>query len=118
MSKKSRMTPTELAECIMSFLKQKGESRKIMSIVRKMEKLHSLKRGVVDVSVTTAFPVSDALLREIEPFAKRVFEHDVNITSVTTDRRLLGGIVLQTENQLMDVSLARNIRTLKKMLAQ
>ena len=107
---------TKLVSEFVDFLKRKGESKKLLRIMKKVEQLQDAQAGIARVSVTTSFPIQDALLTELEAFAKKTFESKGVILDRQTDKSLLGGAVMKTDNQMVDASVAGRIKDIKKTL--
>ena len=107
-----------IAELLFAFLKRKRDDKKLSRIIQKMQVLQDRKDGVVRVSATTAFTVQNELKKEIETFAQELFASDSVILEMHTDAKLLGGVVLRTENQMIDTSVAETMKRVRNVLTK
>ncbi len=78
-----------------------------------IEQYNELK-GIHQVTLTTAVEVGDALKKSIEDKVKA--ESNFGTVELTTkvDESLIGGFVLEFNNNLLDASIARDLRDIKK----
>lgn len=72
-------------------------------------------RGRVDVSITSAVPLSDGLREELLGTLRRVTGREVRLDE-TVDADLLGGIVVSLGDRKIDYSLATDLRQLDDQL--
>lgn len=93
---------------IAAFLLETRRTREGKLIVRDIE-LALAQRGVVVASVTSAFPLTDALKTEI---SKLVGGKEL-VLRATVDPSVLGGIRLTTPGKRLDATLRRKIQSLK-----
>jgi F0F1-type ATP synthase delta subunit len=105
----------DLARSLFAFLKRKKELKKLPAIMRKMEQLQDAQKGIRGIFIATAFPVSDVLKKEMEAFAKKTFESKEVLLDVKIQKSLLGGMILQTETQLVDASVAGKLQQLRRI---
>jgi F-type H+-transporting ATPase subunit delta len=83
----------ELPEIIVAFIKQYKE-----------------KKGIHTVKMTTAVPVSDTVKNEIiEQVRKTSSMQNIEVESIV-DPNIIGGFVLQTGDQLIDASIAYDLK--------
>ncbi len=74
-------------------------------------------RETVTGEVTTAAPLDDATLQRLAAELSRVTGKNVNLLQ-KTDPTLLGGVVIQVGEQIVDGSLRRKLHQLQQQLAQ
>lgn len=113
---KSTSEQVMIAEDFFAFLRRKGEAKKLSRIVTKMQQLQDAQSERQRVTVTTAFPVTDELVLVLEMFAKKMFESSSVILDMRTNKTLLGGIVMKTDNHMLDASIARKIKQVSNLL--
>jgi F0F1-type ATP synthase delta subunit len=113
---KSSSDQAKIAADFLNLMRRKGESKKLSSIVKKMEHLQDAKMGTKHISVTTAHPINAELMKELETFARKNFESKEVILDIRTDKKLLGGVVMKTDNHMVDASVVWRIKSLKKTL--
>ncbi len=73
--------------------------------------------GEVDVYVTTAVPLSDALRQEIEASAERLVGRTPKLIA-EVDESLIGGLVVRVDDRKFDTSVARALRNLRDELGE
>jgi F-type H+-transporting ATPase subunit delta len=81
------------------------------------DKLWSEDQGEIDVAVTTAVPVSDALKQDITAHLAKSSGKKPSVTW-DHDPNLLGGIIVRWPDRVFDGSLARKLDNLKTRMAE
>jgi F-type H+-transporting ATPase subunit delta len=72
-------------------------------------------RGRQQVEVTSAVPLSDQELERITRFASNLINKEV-VVSTQVDESILGGLVIQIGDQLMDGSTRSRLEELRKQI--
>jgi F-type H+-transporting ATPase subunit delta len=75
------------------------------------------RHGQVDVHVTTAVPLGDALRAEIEAAAERLAGKTPKLIA-SVDESLIGGLVIRIGDRKIDTSVARALRNLRDGLGE
>jgi F-type H+-transporting ATPase subunit delta len=78
-----------------------------------IEQYNELK-GIHQVTLTTAVEVSDSLKKEIEEKVKAENKFTTVELTTKTDESLIGGFVLEFNNNLLDASIARDLKDIKR----
>lgn len=78
-----------------------------------IEQYNELK-GIHQVTLTTAVEVSEDLKKAIEEKVKAENKFATVELTTKTDENLIGGFVLEFNNNLLDASIARDLRDIKK----
>lgn len=115
-SGKSESDQKKIANVFFDFLRRKGESKKVLRIVKKMESLRDERSGIRKISVTTAFPMDASVAKEMEDFAKKVFGSESVALDTRTDGKIIGGAILRTETDMVDMSVAGKMKHLRRVL--
>ena len=84
-------------------------------IAQRYESLKNRERGVLDVDVTTAFPLDDAQQKSIAAVLKNKLGRDVRITSSDMPA-LIGGIVIRAGDLVIDGSVQGQLTKLANEL--
>jgi F-type H+-transporting ATPase subunit delta len=71
-------------------------------------------KGIHQVTLTTAVEVSEDLKKAIEEKVKAENKFATVELTTKTDESLIGGFVLEFDNNLLDASIARDLRDIKK----
>lgn len=106
------------AKDFVSFVRRRGDGKKLPLIMKKLEVLRDKQAGVQEVAIASAFPLTLSLTKELELFSQTAFESQEVRLDIQTDKSLLGGVILQTENYLIDASLSGKLRKLREVLLQ
>lgn len=101
-----------------ALLVRRGHTKKLPGILKALERLQDQQDGICRVSVATAFPMTVGVRDEMEAFAKKAFESDFVVLENRTDPALLGGVVLRTENHLIDASVSGKVKRVRNLLTQ
>jgi len=78
-----------------------------------IEQFNQLK-GIHQVSLTTAIEISEEVKKSIEQKVKAETQFGSVELTTKTDESLIGGFVLEFNNNLLDASVARDLRDIKK----
>ena len=104
---------------VVNLLKLLCEKRSIKlseKCAENFEKLYNRKNNIEKVTVITAVPLTDSLR---EKLIKKLSEESGKkiILEEKTDKSILGGIIVQTENSQTDASVRARLDKLKNVLA-
>ena len=93
---------------------KKGRERDLPEMATTFIEQYNTLKGIHQVTLTTAVDVSDALKKSIEDKVKAEIKFVTVELTTKTDDSLIGGFVLAFNNNLVDVSIARDLRDIKK----
>jgi F-type H+-transporting ATPase subunit delta len=88
----------------------------VPSIVEEMSHLDREARGVLEASVTVARPITDAERQEIAQRVGAATGKKVEL-SARVDPRILGGVIIQIGDRLIDASVSGRLERLRQQLA-
>lgn len=106
----------EVAKNFLGFLKRRGETKKLASIVRRLEERAQEKSGELSVTAVTAHPVSAETKALLAEAAGKVFPEKKIDLLYQTDESVIGGVLLRTREALFDATLATRAKALKQAL--
>lgn len=89
-----------------NFLASLSENKRLLLLPYICELFSAMKaqyEKAAEVSVTTAFPISDAMLETLTASLTKALERDVKLTS-EIDESLLGGVVIHAGDTVIDGS--------------
>lgn len=93
---------------------KKGRESSLPEIVTAFIDMYNDIKGIHKVKLTTAQPVSEALKKSIvTKFADTTTIQHIELEAVVDDR-LIGGFVLEFDNNLVDASILRDLKDVKK----
>jgi F-type H+-transporting ATPase subunit delta len=105
---------TELPAAFIRLLISKTREEHLPEIVGSFITLYNAMKGIHKVKLTTAEPVSEPLKEAIVSRIKK----DTTLKNIELDAQvdpaLIGGFVLEFDNNLVDTSIARDLRDIKK----
>lgn len=78
--------------------------------------LYDDSRGIARATVVSAIPLNDAVLDQLKRYLGSVLQKsDVQLNNVT-DSSVIGGLVVRYKDRLLDMSVSRELRQLRKEL--
>lgn len=109
---------SELTAAFNNLLVKKGRESDLPEIAEAFIDQYNALKGIHKVLLTTAVPVSEELKKSIEQKVKAE-KNFANIELETkTDESLIGGFVLEFNNNLVDASILRDLKDIKKQFLQ
>ncbi len=108
----------ELTAAFTSLLVKKGREGELPEIASAFVEQYNAMKGIHKVKLTTAVPVSDELKQSIETKVRT--ERGLGSVELETavDEKLIGGFVLDFNNNLVDASILRDLKDIKKQFSQ
>jgi ATP synthase F1 delta subunit len=101
----------------LELLIEKGRMTDVFRIRRQFEQLWKRENKRIDVTVTSAVELDPAVVDKIGEEIGRQTGQRVDLTS-RVDGEILGGIVLQVGNMVLDASIRNRLEKLRKSVAQ
>jgi F-type H+-transporting ATPase subunit delta len=104
-----------LVKNLVSLLVSRGAVNLIHDVLTAYNRLVDVHRGRQQVEVTSAVPLSDQELERITRFASNLINKEV-VVSTQVDESILGGLVIQIGDQLLDGSTRSRLEELRKQI--
>jgi len=101
----------------LELLVEKHRMPEVFRIRREFEELWKRERRQIDVTVTSAAELDPAVVEKIGGEIERQTGQTVDLAS-RVDEEILGGIVLQVGNMVLDASIRSRLEKLRKSVAQ
>jgi F-type H+-transporting ATPase subunit delta len=101
----------------LELLIEKHRMPEIFRIRREVEKLWKVENKRIDVTVTSAVELDPAVVAKVGEEIERQTGQRVELAS-RVDDEILGGIVLQVGNMVLDASIRSRLEKLRKSVAQ
>ena len=103
-----------LTQAFTALMVKKGREASLPEITNAFIAQYNTLKGIHLVTLTTAVEISEALKQSIEQKVKA--ENNFTTVELTTkvDEKLIGGFVLEFNNNLLDASIARDLKDIKK----
>ncbi len=100
----------------LELLIEKGRMPEIFRIRREFEELWKHENRRIDVTVTSAVELDPAIVSKIGEEIQRQTGQEVDLAS-RVDAEILGGVVLQVGNMVLDASIRSRLEKLRKSVA-
>lgn len=101
----------------LELLVDKHRMPEIFRIRRELDELWKHENRRIDVTVTSAVELDSAVVEKIGQEVERQTGEEVDLSSAV-DSDILGGIVLQVGNMVLDASIRTRLEKLRKSVAQ
>jgi F-type H+-transporting ATPase subunit delta len=101
----------------LELLIEKGRTTELFRIRREFEALWKVENKRIDVTVTSAVELDPAVVAKVGEEIERQTGQTVELAS-RVDDEILGGIVLQVGNMVLDASIRSRLEKLRKSVAQ
>jgi F-type H+-transporting ATPase subunit delta len=101
----------------LELLIEKQRMPEVFRIRRELERLWKREQRLIDVTVTSAVELDPAVTEKIGEEIERQTGRKVELSS-RVDDEILGGIVLQVGNMVLDASIRNRLEKLRKSVAQ
>jgi ATP synthase F1 delta subunit len=101
----------------LELLIEKGRSAEVFRIRERFDQLWKLADKRLDVTVTSAVELDSAVVEKVGSEVERQTGQRVELAS-RVDDEILGGIVLQVGNMVLDASIRSRLEKLRKSVAQ
>jgi F-type H+-transporting ATPase subunit delta len=73
-------------------------------------------KGISQATVVTAIPLSDKMLTDAKKYVEKVIgKSDIQIIN-EIDSTIIGGIIIKYEDKLLDQSVSKELREIRKQL--
>jgi F-type H+-transporting ATPase subunit delta len=101
----------------LELLIEKGRMPEVFRIRRRLDELWKHENRRIDVTVTSAVELDRAVVEKVGEEIERQTGQKVELAS-RVDGEILGGIVLQVGNMVLDASIRARLEKLRKSVAQ
>jgi F-type H+-transporting ATPase subunit delta len=101
----------------LELLIEKGRMTELFRVRREYERLWKRENRQIDVTVTSAVELDPAVVEKIGGEIERQTGQSVELAS-EVDGEILGGVVLQVGNMVLDASIRSRLEKLRKSVAQ
>ncbi|HBH34908.1 MAG TPA: F0F1 ATP synthase subunit delta [Gammaproteobacteria bacterium] len=106
---------TQEEQNLVRLLAENGRLDIVSEIAQRYESMKDEERGVLDVDVTTAFPLDEAQQQSIATVLKNKLGRDIRITS-SEDPALIGGVLIHAGDLVIDSSVQGQLNKLANEL--
>ena len=105
---------SDLTQAFTVLIVKKGRESDLPEMATAFIEQYNALKGIHQVTLTTAVEVSEVLKKSIEDKVKAENKFATIELTTKTDDALIGGFVLEFNNNLLDASIARDLKDIKK----
>lgn len=98
----------------LTFLCEKNREDALPEIISSFQKMCDVQNNVHRVSITSAVALSNDTLTRIEKYIKNLLQIDSATITNEVDASIIGGMVIKHEDKLLDLSVAKELRDIRK----
>jgi F-type H+-transporting ATPase subunit delta len=108
---------SEVTLAFFNIMIRKGREGYLPDVIKSFRTLYNTNKHITPVKITSAVKLEDSFVKDI--VAKLKLDAHLETIEITTlvDESLIGGFIVQWEDKMIDNSISRNIKTLKKELS-
>lgn len=109
----------EILDVIKKFsevLKREGMIRNIKKIIEKFEEIYNKKNGIIMANIISSRKLSDEHIFQVENFIKNKYKTEKVEIENSIDKKIKGGIIIKIGDEVIDGSVAIQIKKMKEIL--
>jgi len=107
-----RKTPKVVARAVASYLVQERRTGDLDAIMREVRRLRAKEHNIVEVDVTSAFPLHD----KIRSLVKGKFPGKRVVLTESLDKNVIGGVLVETDDTQIDATIKRQLNRLELLI--
>ena len=101
----------EAVEAFIQMIRQNHEEKKLPQILNEFEVYSKKQEGYIEMEVTSAFPLSNSVKKQIN----EIFGGKAEM-KVKEDGSLLGGVIIKTDNKIFDASVKTQLQKMREQI--
>lgn len=113
---KSKKEAEEQIKKLIALMYENGDMKQGDKLVDEFVSCWDKVHGITEVEVTTASELNSSSKKSIEKYAKTKFKSEKIEMTEKVDEKILGGVVLRSEDKVYDASVKTRLYELKKSL--
>jgi F-type H+-transporting ATPase subunit delta len=109
----------EISGVISEFVKILAKNNQLKNsgkIIDKFSDIYNQEKGIVEAEVVTKHKLESSQVHKVESYIKERYSAKNVILKNIIDEKIKGGIVIKVGDELMDASVAKQLRDLKNKL--
>lgn len=107
---------TDLTKRFVSMVVDRKRESELANVAKVYIQLYDESQGVVKVSVKSAIALDDKSLQDVKRYLKSLTKQDELQIENTVDASVIGGMVIQFDDKLLDLSIAKELKEIRKQL--
>jgi F-type H+-transporting ATPase subunit delta len=111
----------EINSVIADFLKvlvKNNKLKNVNQIVKKFEDVWNREEGIVEAKITSREKLSSQLVDQLNSFIKDKYRAKEILINNVIDEKIKGGIIIQVGDEVLDGSVAGQLKNLKSILTK
>jgi F-type H+-transporting ATPase subunit delta len=113
-------TEKEISGIVVRFadiLKKDGQMKNASKIIEKFSELYNAKNGIVEAQVITKSKIAESEIKKIKDYVKEKYGAKEIIINNVVDKKIKGGIIIKVGDEILDGSVANQLKRFKKELS-
>jgi len=114
-------SPKEIDGAISGFLKlliKNGQTKLTKKIIEKFNDIWNEEEGITEAQVITRSEIEKGELRKIEDYIKERYKTEKVVIKSIMDESIKGGIIIKVKDEILDGSIAGQLKSLKNNLSK
>ena len=107
---------SETTKSFMQLLIDKKREAELPLIAGQYIDAYDKMKGIAKATVISAMPLNDETLNKVKSYVKGITSTDEIILTNEIDPSIIGGIIVKHEDRLLDMSVSRELREIRKEL--
>lgn len=99
-------------------LKKDGQLKNTIRIMEKFSELYNEAHGIVVAQVVVRKDVSNDMIENVKEFVKKKYNAKEVEMEVVIDEKIQGGIIVKVGDEILDGSVAAQLKKLKNILSK
>lgn len=99
-----------------SLISKKHLMSKSKEILNQLEKISDKSDGVIRAKISSRIKIDKKIVDEIEDFIKKKYKAKNTVLEFMVDEKLLGGIIIQVGDEIIDTTIKNKIKKLQNYL--
>lgn len=107
---------SSLTKSFVALVVNRKRESELANIAKVYIQMYDQLKGVTKVSVKSAIALDEKSLQDIERYLKSLVNQDELQIENTIDASVIGGMVIQFDDKLLDLSIAKELKEIRKQL--
>lgn len=113
---KSEQEVLNVVKKFAEILKREGQLKNAPKIMAKFGELYNTANGIITAEILSMKKLDEKSIHEIGGYIKKKYSGNTVEIKNTVDEKIKGGIVIKVGDEVMDASVANQLRKLKNIL--
>lgn len=105
-------------ECFVDVLKRNGQIKNVAKIIEKFSDEYNAKHGIVEAQIITKNKIEGKEIEKIKKYIQEKYSAKEVVVKNSIDEKIKGGIIIKVGDEVLDGSVANQLRRLEKYLVK